>query len=270
MERIKSMGQGMGQRKICSRCKIEKILYDFRKWNKSLDGRFIVCKVCVSKLELSRIKICKKCLIEKKFKDFYKDIRLRDGLLSVCKKCESEYKKNRPKINHLINQNKLCKICAKCKQEKIMDSFYNNSNSIDGKDYYCMDCHTKNREKFLSIPINMENKKEYSKKRRNNLRVEVISAYGGFCECCGENRLQFLTIEHSFGNGAEHKVKVGGSSHIYEDLKKRNFPKNEGIRILCYNCNCSKGKLGICLHNKSDFFIIEAINDFNNLLGLNI
>lgn len=37
--------------------------------------------------------------------------------------------------------------------------------------------------------------------RNANLRAEVLTAYGGMCVCCGETSLQFLTIDHVFGDG---------------------------------------------------------------------
>ena len=52
-------------------------------------------------------------------------------------------------------------------------------------------------------------------------------------------------IDHINGKGTEHRKKIG--FNIYPWLVKNNFP--EGFQTLC--CNCSKGHLGYCPHEKS-------------------
>lgn len=74
--------------------------------------------------------------------------------------------------------------------------------------------------------------------REKALRAEMIAAYGGKCECCGETTPEFLTIEHRNRDGAEHRAVVGNGAGIYRDLKKRGWPKDE-YGLLCWNCNCA-------------------------------
>ncbi len=83
---------------------------------------------------------------------------------------------------------------------------------------------------------------------RRRLRVLVFDAYGGaVCACCGEDRYEFLTIDHIAGNGAEHRRKnVKAKNDIYHWLKKEGFPP--GFRVLCMNCNFSLGYHGYCPH----------------------
>lgn len=88
-----------------------------------------------------------------------------------------------------------------------------------------------------------------------------MNKYGNQCKCCGESRIEFLTIEHSFNNGAEHKRKIGNGT-VYRDLKKRGFPKDEGYIVLCYNCNMSRGHCGYCPHEKEDISIVTQVNYF--------
>jgi len=67
------------------------------------------------------------------------------------------------------------------------------------------------------------------------------------CECCGENHIEFLTIDHIHGGGNKHSKRIKNNS-LYQWLINNNFPK--GFRVLCYNCNCSLGHNGYCPHKK--------------------
>ncbi len=94
-------------------------------------------------------------------------------------------------------------------------------------------------------------KREYVKQRRKDRyrenREEVIMGYGGKCECCGENRLEFLAIDHRNGGGREERKTVS----IYQILRKiqdENYPKE--YRVLCHNCNSALGFYGYCPHKK--------------------
>lgn len=92
---------------------------------------------------------------------------------------------------------------------------------------------------------------------RNNrkLKIEVFSAYGGCeCACCGEKRLEFLTIDHVNNDGAAHRRKLFGESRqiggarFYRVLKRQGFPV--GFRVLCFNCNIARGFYGQCPHEQ--------------------
>lgn len=80
--------------------------------------------------------------------------------------------------------------------------------------------------------------KTYLKRYHIQKRQQVVDAYGGRCEVCGITELRFLTLDHSFQDGAEHRRRVG--KDIYTDIIKRGFPKDEGYRVLCWNHNCAK------------------------------
>lgn len=83
------------------------------------------------------------------------------------------------------------------------------------------------------------------------LKLEVIAALGGGCACCGERTFEFLTVDHIRNNGAEHRRQVGIGRHMYRAIKEEGFPKEE-YRILCLNCNTSRGFYGYCPHNPDD------------------
>ena len=74
-------------------------------------------------------------------------------------------------------------------------------------------------------------------------KLLVLQAYGGQCECCGETRWALLTIEHKRNNGSQDR-----RSNYYKWLIQRRCPKNLGLGVLCYNCNCSTGHFGTCAH----------------------
>ena len=93
----------------------------------------------------------------------------------------------------------------------------------------------------------------WQKNYRHRLRTMILMWYGGRCECCGENRDEFLCIDHINGGGNKHRNEISGgkkmaSYKFYLWLKRNNFP--EGFRILCANCNAAVVK-GLCPHQFS-------------------
>jgi len=79
--------------------------------------------------------------------------------------------------------------------------------------------------------------------RRQEVKLEVLTTYGGRCVCCGEDTLAFLTIDHiDRYNGIG--PKTGNALYLW--LKANSYP--EGFRVLCMNCNFALGKFGFCPH----------------------
>lgn len=77
----------------------------------------------------------------------------------------------------------------------------------------------------------------------------VIDAYGGKCECCKEKEITFLTIEHSRRDGMSHR-KSGGN--FYLRLIREGFPKDQGLKCLCMNCNWAERNGYPCPHKKEE------------------
>lgn len=80
-------------------------------------------------------------------------------------------------------------------------------------------------------------------------KLEGIRAYGGRCACCGESRIEFLTIDHIHGR-TDEEYRITGQK-AWARLKARGWPKNN-FQLLCFNCNCAKGVYGRCPHQTND------------------
>jgi len=103
-------------------------------------------------------------------------------------------------------------------------------------------------QRYRADPANRAKMRGYQRDWYKRVRGECLAVYGGKCACCGELRVEFLTIDHINGQGHQHRLRVGIGNHFYEWLKRNNFPS--GYRVLCYNCNCSLGHYGYCPHEK--------------------
>lgn len=82
-----------------------------------------------------------------------------------------------------------------------------------------------------------------------SLRYAVFVAYGGACcACCGEARLEHLSLDHVDGDGHKEgrKLKGGGARAKYAALRSQGFPSPEKYQVLCHNCNMEKGTGEAC------------------------
>jgi hypothetical protein len=81
---------------------------------------------------------------------------------------------------------------------------------------------------------------------RQRRRILCVIHYGGDppkCACCGESRIEFLTIDH---HGIAPDKRHRSGDNLYRWLIRSNFP--EGFRVLCMNCNHYIGHYGWCPH----------------------
>jgi len=138
-----------------------------------------------------------------------------------CIDCKIILNENNSKKYNTNRGKYLCNICAK---ERAKIKYLNNTDYI------------RNQQKIYEF----------------NNKILIIKEYGGKCACCGEDTIEFLTIDHINNNGAKERknTKQGTGGKLYRWLIKNNFPK-DNYQLLCYNCNCAKGFFGYCPHNKS-------------------
>ena len=84
---------------------------------------------------------------------------------------------------------------------------------------------------------------EIQKRFQRKLRHDAIKHYGGKCECCGEKRIEFLSISNVLGKKILNKKN---NIQIGYWLKKHKYPK--GFIVLCHNCNTAIGLYNYCPH----------------------
>lgn len=112
---------------------------------------------------------------------------------------------------------------------------------------------------------NREHALQRSKDYIQKIRLQALIVYGGnppHCRCCGENELNFLTIEHINGGGRKHRLGKSSQTFCLEIIKENNADKYE---VLCMNCNHAKGIHGICPHQKRN--IEDAMNMTIKVIG---
>lgn len=141
--------------------------------------------------------------------------------------------------------------CCRCKEEKERSEFHKNQ-------HYCKPCQRLHRRGWWQT-LTVEQKrharrnedKQGQNKRRQArkqaLRREMLTEYGGCCTCCGETEYKFLTLEHLNGGGNSHRRKFHKADGTWADLKRQGWPK-EGLTILCWNCQMAKTHYGKCPH----------------------
>lgn len=225
-------------------------------------------------------KKCRECGEEKNVEEFYtvKATKKRpDGRLPMCKSCAVAHvrkHKERYKALSLLRERAptvQSKVCASCRQTKDASEFHIVVRNRDGLNSSCKPCRnakaraseTKRRATWSTAKRREIYERQRDKASIHNarsralLRAEVIERYGGRCACCGESAFYFLTIDHINNDGAAHRRQIGRAS-LYKWLRDNDYPK--GFQVLCYNCNCAKGRygLGVCPHQAQ----IERLDDY--------
>ena len=140
------------------------------------------------------------------------------------------------------------KKCCRCGDLKPPDDFARQTDSRDGRQAMCKPCARLTFKAWFQTNRSRQNVKDRVRTRR--LRLEMLQVYGQVCACCGEEREEFLTLDHVHGGGNEHRRRVGSGVRVYRDLKRRGWPR-DGFQVLCYNCNCAHGRCGYCPHSLS-------------------
>ena len=104
-----------------------------------------------------------------------------------------------------------------------------------------------NPKKYCSKECSSKKRREYRQRRK----VLVLEHYGGKCSCCGETKIEFLTLDHVNNDGKTHREQLGMSSGgFYNWIIKNDFPSEPKLQVLCWNCNMAKAHYGCCPHKK--------------------
>jgi hypothetical protein len=90
--------------------------------------------------------------------------------------------------------------------------------------------------------------KARKKTRDNGIKNKkiVVDQYGGFCACCRETEIVWLTVDHINGDGKTHRQAQGSGSALHRWLIRHGFPP--GFQILCANCHLAKSSGVNCPH----------------------
>lgn len=98
---------------------------------------------------------------------------------------------------------------------------------------------------------NPEIRRQRCRQWKESLKLEMITAYGGKCRCCGEcSHPAFMTIDHIFNDGYKER-HISNKANFYYHLKKLEWPQDR-YQLLCWNCNMAKAKNGnICPHEEA-------------------
>lgn len=91
----------------------------------------------------------------------------------------------------------------------------------------------------------------YHNRRLAYLRNKAIEMCGGSCACCGENRWQFLTIDHVDGDGAEDHRRFGKNYEVLYYSIVNGLHARGQLRVLCANCHIAIDLRGGCPHQQS-------------------
>lgn len=94
-----------------------------------------------------------------------------------------------------------------------------------------------------------------TKQYRLRIKHDVIKKYGGKCQCCSEDKLAFLTIDHIHNDGYIDRQDSSSSNSFY--LKLRREDVRLDLQVLCFNCNLGKQvNGGICPHKQNNLIML--------------
>jgi hypothetical protein len=157
-----------------------------------------------------------------------------EGYNVMCMSCNLVDGKNKPKENILecnVHIPGETDICTKCGKIRFLSDFMKEKKNPKGHMSECKACKHLHRNTMVY-----------------NLKLDIFNHYGMKCDCCGDTKIESLTIDHINGDGAEHRRMGLIGSRMYEWVKKNNYPKD--LRLLCMNCNWAIGVYGYCPHQK--------------------
>lgn len=114
--------------------------------------------------------------------------------------------------------------------------------------YYKKHQKTEIVKKIAWAKANPSKIKATAKRYHEKIRNTVLQHYGNVCACCQESRREFLAIDHVNGGGTQMRKVHGTAAQFLKYVIDHGFPLD--FRILCHNCNHSRGCYGYCPHER--------------------
>lgn len=141
------------------------------------------------------------------------------------------------------------KYCPKCKQTKLLKFFYKANNTLDGYKVYCKDC--SHKEYMMRQEHYCNRASDYIKEAKIKAFEIIANGKNITClkrkewNCCSIDDIDFLSIDHINGDGANHrrKIKASCSSSTYRWVIKNPEEAKKIMQILCMNAQVKKKKL---------------------------
>jgi hypothetical protein len=87
-------------------------------------------------------------------------------------------------------------------------------------------------------------KSEQNRRARARTRERVLRYYGGKCSCCGEDWLDFLSLDADRVGVEGYSTKPESGYKAYQWIERNDYPS--GFRVLCANCTAARLRSGSC------------------------
>lgn len=152
------------------------------------------------------------------------------------------------------------RVCNKCGEEHPIENFPR-YRSQPGRRRQCRSCCLTWRRgyvrRMMTDPEKLEARRIDQNQRNRKLRQEIIEAYGGVCECCGETEPLLLNIDHVNNDGSRERMESNMfSQKLWYRLRREGYPRDR-YQLLCVSCNMGKAKHGDCPHRLNAPSIVE-------------
>jgi hypothetical protein len=128
-----------------------------------------------------------------------------------------------------VARGRVSDLCQPCAVRKYNSKIVKKTK--EQKKKYYADWYQRNKDKTA----------KYLSEYREKIRLEMIEAYGGKCQKCGESDPIVLVLDHINDNAAQEKArnKHNGGYKMYFFLRRNGWPKDEH-QLMCHNCNFRK------------------------------
>ena len=148
--------------------------------------------------------------------------------------------------------------CNSCGETKPVAEFHKDRSNPTGYRYSCKECYLNRYRRGKGNKARQAKyQREYRRKSkmplfwRRTKRLVAIEKLGGECECCGENRIEFLAIDHIDGRGNNKDRTARSGEGLINRVCREDYPRDR-YRVLCHNCNSALGFYGYCPHQEPD------------------